>query len=160
MIDAQIVPATQAHIEEIIPRVRQADIDEFLATNGWSPRRVLEYGFNASTFCCAGMINGRVVTIFGVAPGSMIGGVGIPWLVGTDDLEKYQRTFLRRCRHVVGVMLEVYPRLENYVDSRNHVAKAWLHWLGFRLDDAAPFGLHNMPFHHFYMESKTCAPLQ
>ncbi len=25
-------------------------------------------------------------------------------------------------------MLSVYPYLENYVDARNHVAKAWLHW--------------------------------
>ncbi len=36
MIKAQIVPATAAHIEAMLPHVRQADIDEFLATNGWS----------------------------------------------------------------------------------------------------------------------------
>ena len=105
MIKAQIVPATAEHIEAIIPLVRQADIDEFLATNGWSPRRVLETGLRTSTFCCAGLINGEVVTVFGVAPASMIGGSGIPWLVGTDALEKYQRTFLRRCGKVVNAML-------------------------------------------------------
>ena len=97
MINAQIVPATAAHIAEIIPRVRLADIEEFAATNGWSAARVLECGLRTSTCCCAGLINGRVVTVFGVAPKSMIGGAGLPWLVGTDDLEKYQRTFLRRC---------------------------------------------------------------
>ena len=154
MIDAKILPCTRQHIEEMLPRVRQADTDEFLATNGWSAQRVLEYGYEASTFCCAGLINGRVVTIFGVAPGSMIGGVGIPWLVGTDDLEKYQRTFLRRCRHVVGVMLDVYPRLENYVDARNHVAKSWLHWLGFTLSEPVPYGVSGLPFHHFTLEKK------
>jgi hypothetical protein len=154
MIDAQIVPATAAHIEEILPRVRQADIEEFLATNGWSPRRVMEFGLNTSTFSCAGLINGRVITIFGVAPGSMIGGTGIPWLVGTEDLEKYQRTFLRRCRKVVNAMLTVYPYLENYVDARNHVAKTWLKWLGFELENAAPYGKHRLPFHRFHMEKK------
>jgi len=154
MIDARIVPATAAHIAEMLPHVRQADIDEFLAINGSTPEQVLLTGLKISTFACAGLINGRVVTIFGVAPGSMIGGTGTPWLVGTDDLERYQRTFLRRCRNVVNAMLSVYPYLENYVDERNHVAKAWLHWLGFRLEDAAPFGTAGLNFHRFHLERK------
>lgn len=154
MIDARIVPATQKHIEQILPNVRQADLDEFAATNGWNARRVLECGLKTSTFCCAGLINGEVVTIFGVAPASIIGGSGIPWLVGTDALEKYQRTFLRRCRKVVNAMLSVYPYLENYVDERNHVAKAWLHWLGFTLEEPSPYGAIGLPFHRFHMEKK------
>lgn len=154
MIDARIVPATAAHIAEMLPHVRQADIDEFLAINGSTPEQVLLTGLKISTFACAGLINGRVVTIFGVAPGSMIGGTGTPWLVGTDDLERYQRTFLRRCRNVVNAMLSVYPYLENYVDERNHVAKAWLHWLGFRLEESAPFGVKGLNFHRFHLERK------
>ena len=154
MIKAQIVPATQQHIESMLPHVRQADVDEFLATNGWTPRRVLETGLRTSTFACAGMINGEVVTIFGVAPASMIGGNGIPWLVGTDALEKYQRTFLRRCGKVVNAMLAVYPYLENYVDARNYTARVWLRWLGFTIEEPRPFGIHGLPFHRFYMERK------
>ncbi len=154
MIDARIVPATAAHIAEMLPHVRQADIEEFLAINGSKPEQVLLTGLKISTFACAGLINGRVVTIFGVAPGSMIGGTGTPWLVGTDDLERYQRTFLRRCRNVVNAMLSVYPYLENYVDERNHVAKAWLHWLGFRLEESAPFGVKGLNFHRFHLERK------
>ncbi|AYC20063.1 hypothetical protein DZA65_03188 [Dickeya dianthicola] len=154
MINAQVVPATVEHIEEILPFVRQADIDEFLAINGWDARRVLETGLRTSTFSCTGIAEGKVVTIFGVAPASMVGGVGIPWLVATDDLVKYQFAFLRRCRNGVNAMLSVYPRLENYVDERNHVAKAWLHWLGFTLESPAPTGLHGLNFHRFYMERK------
>lgn len=154
MINAQIVPATAAHIEEMLPHVRQVDIDEFQATNGWDARRVLDVGLRTSTFCCAGIASGKVITIFGVAPGSMIGGTGIPWLVATDELVTYQRTFLRRCQHVVNAMLTVYPYLENYVDERNHVAKTWLRWLGFELEEAAPFGLHGLNFHRFHMERK------
>lgn len=154
MINAQIVPATAEHIEAMLPNVRQADIEEFRATNGWPPRRVLETGLRTSTLCCAGLINNEVVTMFGVAPASMIGGSGIPWLVGTDYLEKYQRTFLRRCDGVVNAMLAVYPALENYVDERNHTAKAWLHWLGFRLEAPAPYGALGLNFHRFHMERK------
>ncbi|EHX1545272.1 hypothetical protein [Citrobacter freundii] len=154
MIKAQIVPATADHIEAMLPHVRQADVEEFLATNGWSPRRVLETGLRTSTFCCAGLVNGEVATIFGVAPASMIGGSGIPWLVGTDALEKYQRTFLRRCGKVVNAMLTVYPYLENYVDARNHVARVWLNWLGFTIEEPKPYGIQRLPFHRFHMERK------
>ncbi|EJZ4246706.1 hypothetical protein OIA80_002500, partial [Escherichia coli] len=55
---------------------------------------------------------------------------------------------------VLQQMLAVYPRLENYVDERNHVAKAWLHWLGFRLEEAAPYGALGLNFHRFHMERK------
>ena len=154
MVNAQIVPATAEHIEAMLPHVRQADVDEFLATNGWSPRRVLETGLRTSTFACAGLINGEVVTIFGVAPASMIGGNGIPWLVSTHLVEKYQKTFLRGSRHALQAMLDVYPRLENYVDERNYTAKAWLHWLGFHLEAPAPYGALGLNFHRFHMERK------
>lgn len=154
MPHVQIVPATQDHIEEMLPSVRSADLQEFLAINGWDARRVLETGVRTSTFSVAGLANGKVVTIFGVAPKSMIGGAGIPWLVATDELEKYQFAFLRRCRNGVNAMLSVYPYLENYVDERNHVAKAWLHWLGFHLDEPAPYGVHGVNFHRFTMERK------
>ncbi|MCF7239711.1 hypothetical protein L3X02_13590 [Escherichia coli] len=95
-----------------------------------------------------------LITMFGVSPASMIGGNGTPWLVGTSRIEKYQKTFLRHCRPVLQQMLAVYPRLENYVDERNHVAKAWLHWLGFRLEEAAPYGALGLNFHRFHMERK------
>ncbi|EQB0487505.1 hypothetical protein ACYAO4_004021 [Cronobacter turicensis] len=154
MLDVRVVPAEQRHIEEMLPNVRQADINEFLAISGQTPREVMEHGIRISTFCCAGMVNGKVVTLFGVAPASILSGRGIPWLVATDDLQKYQRPFLRRCRHVVNAMLMPYPYLENYVDERNHVAKAWLKWLGFHLEDPAPYGKERRPFHRFYMEKK------
>ncbi len=81
-----------------------------------------------------------------------------PWLVGTDDLERYQR-ISAPLRKVVAAMLSVYPYLENYVDARNHVAKAWLHWLGLPLEDPAPYGVLGLPFHRFYMEKKLmCDP--
>lgn len=154
MINVQVIQATQEHIEELLPNVRQADLQEFQAICGWDARRVLETGLRTSTFSVAGLVDGKVVTIFGVAPKSMIGGAGIPWLVATDELEKYQFAFLRRCSKGVNAMLSVYPYLENYVDERNHVAKSWLHWLGFTIEEPKPYGIQHLPFHRFHMERK------
>lgn len=154
--DVQIINATMQHIAPLLSRVRQADIDEFYAMSMLSPREVLEKGISQSTKAWAGIIDGRVITIFGVSPGSMLTGIGVPWLVGSDLLEKYQKIFLRRCRPVLNSMLAIYPELINYVDARNHVAKGWLHWLGFKLEEAKPTGVLNYPFHRFSMRAESC----
>ncbi|WP_334469123.1 hypothetical protein [Arsenophonus sp. PmNCSU2021_1] len=154
--DVQIIKATKEHIERLLPHVRQADIDEFYAISMMSPREVLEKGLAQSRQSWAGIIDNQVVTIFGVSPGSILNGIGVPWLVGSDWLEKYQKIFLRHCRPVLNGMLTLYPELINYVDERNHVAKAWLHWLGFKIDDAKPVGVLNYPFHRFVMRAPSC----
>lgn len=154
MIDVQIIPATEEHLQMILPDVRQADIDELYAVSLMTTEDALRVGLRTATMAWSGFANRELVTMFGVSPASMIGGNGTPWLVGTSRIEKYQKTFLRHCHPVLRQMLAVYPRLENYVDERNHVAKAWLHWLGFRLEEAAPYGALGLNFHRFHMERK------
>jgi hypothetical protein len=153
----QVIPATLEHAQELLPHVRQADIDEF--ESGWSmtPDQVLTYGLQHSAFCWAGLANGEVVTIFGVTPASILTGSGTPWLIASDRLDKYSRAFIRHSRPLLAGILETFPRLENYVDARNIAAKQWLHWMGFRLYDPVPAGPNGMLFHRFTMEKKTCA---
>lgn len=154
MARIEIVPATADHIRQILPDVRQADIDEFAAFSGQTAEQVLTDGLRFSTRCWAGLADGKAFAIFGVAPGSILGGIGVPWLVSTYHVETHQKAFLRRNKPIIREMLDIYPTLENYVDERNHVAKIWLHWMGFCLQPAAPAGLMNMPFHHFTMRKE------
>jgi hypothetical protein len=58
------------------------------------------------------MINGQVVTIFGISPASIITGRGIPWLVSTDLMEQQPLTFLRHCRPVLRDMSRGYRSLK------------------------------------------------
>lgn len=150
----QVVPAKREHALEILPHIRQADADEFEA--GWSmtPAAVLDYGLKHSTCCWAGLANGEVVAIFGVTPACILTGFGTPWLVASDRLEKYSRTFIRHSKPLLASMLEAFPRLENYVDARNVAAKQWLHWMSFTLYDPVPAGPHGLPFHRFTLEKK------
>lgn len=151
MRKVEVVEATLEHVAALLPHVRQADANEFEAMSGKTPAQVLELALRTSAFAFAGLINGEVVAIFGVAPRSMITGSGVPWLVGSDLLERYQATFLRRCRPVLRLFLQHYPELENYVDARNTAAKCWLHWLGFTIHEAQPVGRARLPFHRFEM---------
>lgn len=152
MPHVQILTATPEHVEQLLPHVRQADKDEFYAAARMDALQVMEQGLRISTRAWAGVVNGEVITIFGVAPGSLLSGYGIPWLVSTDQVQRHQKTFLRHCRPMLAEMLTSYPRLENYVDQRNVAAKAWLHWLGFKLEDPVPYGALRLPFHRFHME--------
>lgn len=153
MRKVEIVPATAEHAADMLPFIRQADIDEFYAAALIEPDEVLRRSMAASSVTWAGLIDGQVVAIFGVCPASLLTGFGVPWLVGTDRLEAVQLTFLRHCRPVLGQMLELYPRLENFVDTRNTAAKSWLHWLGFTLHEPKPYGALQYPFHHFELRA-------
>lgn len=154
MVDTRIEIATVEHMEAMLPNIRQADIDEFIAASGQTPEQVMAHALRVSTMAWSGIADGKVVNIFGVAPASLLGKKGIPWMVGSTLIDQHARVFLRRSRHALAEMLELYPHLENYVDQRNHVAKAWLHWLGFHLEEPAPYGVQGLPFHRFYMEKK------
>ncbi|EFM18633.1 hypothetical protein [Pantoea sp. aB] len=159
MPTVHIVVANNQHIEQLLPHVRQADIEEF--ESGWAmtPEQVLHYGIEKSSFCWAGIADGDVVAIFGVTPASILTGNGTPWLVASDRLQKYSRAFIRHSKPLLAGILETFPRLENYVDARNIAAKQWLHWMGFQLYDPVPAGPNGMLFHRFTMEKKSCADL-
>lgn len=83
MIDVQLLPATECHLQMILPDVRQADIDELYAVSLMTTEAALRVGLRTATMAWSGFANGELVTMFGVSPASMIGGNGIPWLVST-----------------------------------------------------------------------------
>ena len=84
MIDVRIIPATEEHLQMILPDVRQADIDELYAVSLMTTEDALRVGLRTATMAWSGFANGELVTMFGVSPASMIGGNGTPWLVGTS----------------------------------------------------------------------------
>ena len=151
MRNVEIVQATMEHAEDMLPRVRQADIEEFYATAKWSPEMTLRFAIKHSTHRWAGIVDGQVVAIFGASLASILTGTGIPWLISSNEVERYQMTFLRHSRPLLAEMLKEYRLLENYADARNVKACCWLRWMGFKFDEARPFGALGLPFHRFEM---------
>lgn len=146
-----VVPASMFHVKHMAPRVRQADRDEMYAASLSTPEEALERGLERSTKAWAALFDGEVACIFGVAPGTSLSGVGYPWMLGTDLVDKHQVTFLRGCAKYVDDMAADFDSLVNYVDARNTKAIRWLKWLGFRIEEAKPAGILRMPFHRFEM---------
>lgn len=151
---AEIIPATRDHAASLSPWVRQADRDEFMAASGQVADEVLDDGLRMSSLCWAGLHDGRVVCLFGVAPMPLNPGIGVPWMVGSVWLDTVSHAFLRRCRPMVREMLSLYPHLVNAVDCRNTRAIEWLKWLGFSFHDPEPYGVAGLPFQVFEMRAE------
>lgn len=148
-----VIPARLEHVEPMLPIIRQADIDELWAANRVSPAYALRRGIACSTLSWTGTVDGRPVCIFGVAPASLLGSVGVPWMIGTQEIDSHAKAFLRRNKAYVEHMAELYNYLVNFVDARNTRAIGWLKWLGFTILEAKPHGPDGLPFHRFEMRA-------
>jgi len=149
----RIIPATEAHAEEIAPRMRVADAEEVFAASGRGRLSALRYSIARSDFAYTVEFDGRPETMFGCGTANITANVGAPWLLGSDALETHYRHFLRGSRFWIGKMLTEYSTLRNMVDDRNHVSKRWLEWLGFTLSEPVPMGYEKRPFRIFEMKA-------
>jgi hypothetical protein len=155
-----VVPAHLDHIDWIARNMSDADRAEIAASAGISPRLALVQSLEASAAAWTGLVgDSRPVCMFGVSPIDILGGVGCPWLLTTEELPRHAKTFLKLNREYVPKMLDVFPHLVNWVDVRHEVAIRWLKWLGFRFDEnPVAYGPYEMPFLRFTMEKKKLKP--
>ncbi|MAH03996.1 MAG: hypothetical protein CL561_00350 [Alphaproteobacteria bacterium] len=151
-MNTEIIPATQEHALYIAENMRKADREEVMASHGHTPKQAVMRSLNVSDKSWACTLDGEPVCIWGVATiGSILSFTGAPWLLGTDKVNDIKFYFLRNSANYVDEMHKNYDLLENYVDERNTLSKAWLKWLGFKIDKAEPHGVAGLPFHRFYM---------
>ena len=148
-----IVHALPCHIPSIAREIREADRQELWAAACLTPEQALWKSLAASSVAWTGLYDSIPVCMFGVAGGSELSGVGMPWMIGTKLVDRYAVQFLRRNKAKVREMLDLYPQLLNYVDARNTRAIRWLKWLGFKLGNPVPYGPYSMPFLSFEMRA-------
>lgn len=148
-----VVPAHRDHIFWIASNMAEADRRE-VAALGLGQHRAIEDSLNRSVAAWTGMVaDNRPVCMFGVTPMDILGGVGSPWLLGTDEVKNHAKTFMRLNKLYLVQMLDIFPHLVNWVDARHEVSIRWLKWLGFTFDMyPQPYGLYKLPFLRFHME--------
>lgn len=144
-----VIPATVEHASALAPSMRAADAAEVWASDLSLPLDALVRSLALSPMAWTGTADGEPFCMFGVASASLLGGHGVPWLLGSDLVVVHQRTFLRRNRGYIRQMQAAFPLLRNYTDARNTVSHRWLRWLGFDIGPAEPYGPFGLPFHPF-----------
>lgn len=140
--DIQVVPARAAHVRSIARRMRQADRDEVFAASGRSPVGALTFSLRKSSHAWTAIIDGVPEVMFGVGELNVLAGIGAPWLLGTDAVDRHYVAFLRRSVWFRDQLLRRYPTMRNFVDVRNRASIRWLRWLGFTLSDPVDFRGH------------------
>ena len=153
MADVLIRELQDGDCEYLAAHLRQADRDEIDACGVEDPLAALCFCAATSTQSWVGTVNGRVACVFGVGAISILGGIGSPWMLGTDDITRHPGAFIKHSLPYIRAMLAAYPRLENHVDARNTKAVRWLKRAGFTLHEPVPYGPKGMLFHPFEMRA-------
>ena len=100
------------HVQYVADNMRQSDIDE-LAKLGKTPLQALTEGLN-STECFTLLVNEQPIMIFGMEESGLDSAV--IWALGTDDVFKHRREFLRQSVKWRDSFLKDYSILFNHVD--------------------------------------------
>lgn len=149
----EVVQPTAAHVEELAANLRDADRWELMAAGHTDHRKAIADSLTLSTHAAAALIEGRVAAIFGLAPLSLLTGVGAPWLLGTDLVTQHRRALMRLAPAYIGAMLRAYPHLVNLVHADNEFAVRWLRRAGFTFHPAHPHPATGALFHRFEMRA-------
>lgn len=136
-------PTTQQHIEHVAENMRKQDVIEIKASHNHDPLTGLTRSVSVSNYSVTILIDDEPVAIFGLTIQNIIAGIGIPWMLGTDQVTLRKKTLLPYSREVIDQMLKITPRMYNYVHSKNTLSIRWLTWLGFRVDKSSDHRMHN-----------------
>lgn len=135
----------------IAKNMRESDIREVWAASKSGPLEAVRNGFLRSRLCWTGTLGDIPIWIGGVVSLGEAGGVGCPWLLGTDKIMQCPIQFLKSTKRYVDHIASQYDLIYNYVDARNTENIKWLQFVGFSIGKAVPYGVLGLPFHKFEM---------
>ncbi|KQV99969.1 hypothetical protein ASC87_19910 [Rhizobacter sp. Root1221] len=135
-------PATPHDCLDLAPRLRSCDVAE-LDLEGTRPVDALRYGLSHGALCEAITTNtGLVVGVWGVVP--LEPNAASIWMVGSPEIERISRSFIRACRPAIERAYGIAPTLFASAWAENHVHLNWLRWLGFKpLASKGPYLIHH-----------------
>ncbi len=145
----EVIAAEPDHIAPIADKMREADVLEVWLAAHSLPEKALTDSLETSVKAWTITGDGAPIGMFGVCSANILGQIGIPWLLGTDDMLKITRQFLRQSRDYVDQMNSLYPHLINFVHVDNIVSLRWLMWCGFVFDGPFPYGPDKADFFKF-----------
>lgn len=133
MAEIRFVKVERWHVDYVAEHMRDQDVEEARALYDLSPRQALDYSLASYGDHWTALFNGEPAAIFGVVPGTVLGTVGMLWMLGTPRLLRHSKLFAKSAKRVVDEMLERYDVLVNEAYANNTVTIRWLTWLGAKL---------------------------
>ncbi len=125
--------ANRADVVYFCDKLRCADQLE-CAAHGLNPYDALDMSYRQADICRVALIDGTPMAIYGIGKTSNNPRRGNVWLLGTDDIEVFKKTFLQHCKEELKTLMTNYDCAENLMHKDNVVHKRWLKWLGFTVE--------------------------
>jgi hypothetical protein len=142
-------------VEVVAQNMRASDVRTLAAIfPELTPLEVLNTGVYHAALVWTFVHEREPIAIYGATPLSMLSDSAAPWLLATDMAFKYGRALVRDGRRYTERMLDYFPHLMNYVDSRDTKAVRWLAHIGYTVHPAEPYGPFDVPFHKFEIRAK------
>lgn len=133
MRSPEIVQTQPRHLALLAERMRAGDRLECTCM-GVSPMEAIERSFAQSLWSRSVFLDDEIAASWGVG-GSPLGDIGHPWLLTAPAIERIPIKFVREARNEVGMMLGMFPVLENVVLDSYRQACRFLETVGFELSD-------------------------
>lgn len=150
-----IRPATPEDAAWIGANLREADETEVRTSSGGDPKDVLLRSLELSRECyvASWRDSEQPCVIFGVSDDPTCEGLGIVWLLATDEIRKSPLEVFKLAHGWLEYMSRHYPLgLHNIADERNTLHIRWCLLMGFKPLDAVEHRGHR--FIHIYRETK------
>lgn len=147
--EISIVPTVAAHIRELRETIRDGDRREIEAY-GFSCAAGLWRSYKMGLMNRTGLIDGKVAGVWGCG-GVYMADVGSPWLMTSHEVKKISPLkFARIYQKEIYRMLEMFPRLVNYVHADYEESVRLLGIVGFKIGE--PERIRDGMFRKFEME--------
>jgi hypothetical protein len=138
-----IVSATMEHACAI--DLRDGDARE-IAALGFTKEEGLSISLARALWADAYLIDGDVAALLGFSQSSLLGGVGQPWLITGQPIDRHRKTFMSIARDRIIEMRARHGVLANWVHAEYREALAMMRWLGFSIGRPQPYGRLGQPF--------------
>lgn len=148
----RFVKPDKMNLSHIVKYMRKEDKIEIMAYSGFTPKQAVELGVKRSDLISVALINDEPCAIFGLVKGSLLTETGTPWLLGTDLIDQHKKSFVKHTKLGIEQMLNVCPKLSNYVHCKHIKSIRWLTTMGFQFRDPEPVGLNKELFVEFFLE--------
>ena len=149
----EIIDTTREHLTELSKTIREADKKE-INCFGITIAQALLVIHKEAVWGRTALIDGKVGAIWGLGKGgSDSGQVGKPFLLTSKEVLTIPPiTFVRIYKKELDYMLQLFPKLVNYVDSTYNESIKLLRICGFTIGEPEPFGINGHMFRKFSME--------
>ena len=113
--------------------------------SGSNPRASLARCMSSCVYI--GLADNIPVAAMGVKPVNIISGIGVIWMLSTDNVNHYRKEIINNAYNAFMDITKGYTTVYNYVHAENRLALRFLRFMGFTIHPPVTCGVAGASFH-------------